>query len=92
MLKSSHRMAKRFCSSALALLLLVPGSLLASAEETDSTDGAAGISNTGTQGEYFQYLSESGGKPTLATIYSCRSNRPSCPTQWPQCRIWIRMR
>lgn len=55
-------MAKRFCSSALALLLLVPGSLLASAEETDSTDGAAGISNTGTQGEYFQYLSESGGK------------------------------
>ena len=62
MLKSSHRMAKRFCSSALALLLLVPGSLLASAEETDSTDGAAGISNTGTQGEYFQYLSESGGK------------------------------
>lgn len=55
-------MAKRFCSGALALLLLVPGSLLASAEETDSTDGAAGISNTGTQGEYFQYLSESGGK------------------------------
>lgn len=62
MLKSSHRMAKRLCSGVMALLLLVPGSLLASAEDTDSPDASAGISNIGTQGEYFQYLSQSGGK------------------------------
>ena len=67
-MKSSHRMTKRLCSGVLAFLLLISGSnLLASAEETASTDTSAEASsshsftNEGTQGEYIQYLEESGG-------------------------------
>lgn len=54
-------MTKRLCSGLLALLLLIPGSLLASGEESGHAGtGAAASSDTGTQGEYFQYLSKSG--------------------------------
>ncbi len=68
-MKSSHRMTKRFCSGVLAILLLLPGSsLLASADETAPADTSTGgtssnsFTNVGTQGEYIEYLENSGGE------------------------------